>query len=677
MLRKLLLGMSLLAGLAGCTSAGSEEGDEVDLGFFDGKADGVPLRESAVTVSPGSIKRFRVRAVEFRAVLVQTGTPPMEAQISAKYTSTDEYSEPGTQPSVIAQHDTATHYWTVRVANLGSSTLRGTLRILPIEMEPETTLPRLDDAVQYENEWCVYQDRIPYVQSVRWTHPQIQAAMRAMLPGHRSSFTFTEWRVPYGLESETSGTTTERAQKTVRNWMRVLCGEHRDYPEMLARKLELLGARHVMAGPEEMSDVDTSSSLFAQLTYPAYEKLVGVMRTMHAPRQAARPGDRDGYHYGFGASGHSSQRVDHSVPPWTHCEMKFVFERYLGADAPSWVDATQYESDFAAYRATCTEEDLAWMYNFRGHVNFQPLWLESNAFVFNSRRARGAETSRADRTHYQHPFASRYTRARAALGTYLFYPDTHHDEMIQAAENGGGPILYITDQDTDRNGLADYRIFPSDPGCGDQGVGLPVPSQNCNMVSWEEAWHTRNTTGHASGWDPQWLARADMGFLATFTTFEARMGRLNAALDRHTNWGPTGYYMLDASDTGDTSPRFYGAYSPIVAASYDVSASDFFVRRDYPTTDSFELGRAKWLFVMRFPTAAYYDEQMMREGKPIDFDVHYFNETSLSNDFYRERALDRFGWVPMEHMHANVYLTYGARGEEPPALVDVPPPPGS
>ena len=34
------------------------------------------------------------------------------------------------------------------------------------------------------------------------------------------------------------------------------------------------------------------------------------------------------------------------------------------------------------------------------------------------------------------------------------------------SEDGGGPILYVTDQDTDGNGVADYRLFDED-GCGD------------------------------------------------------------------------------------------------------------------------------------------------------------------------------------------------------------------
>src|SRR5690606_38398147 len=131
------------------------------------------------------------------------------------------------------------------------------------------------------------------------------------------------------------------------------------------------------------------------------------------------------------------------------------------------------------------------------------------------------------------------------------------------------------------------------------------------------------------------------------------------------------YYMIEASTPGDTSPRFMGAYSPFVAASYDVSASDFFVRRDYPSTDPFELGRAKWLFVRRVPAASDYDEVDLANGRPIDFDTMYFNETSLSNDYYDERALDHWGYIEGAEMYAQVYLTYGHRGEQPPAPAPV------
>ena len=638
--------------------------------------EGGVLREAPVDIAPGSVQRFRISAASIRAELSQE--TELEAQLSAKHYELEAASETGPRPVLeVESPGEQLRNWTIRVHNLSSEVLRGVLVVRVLGDDPgpgdRTGRPTLDDPVLTENEYCTYGDTSPYVREVRWSHPNVQAAMRAIGPGFHSAFSYGEWRVPYALENDRDGSDQEIAAAIARNFMRVLCGELRDYPALLEQRLLAAGAGTHYAGPRELSSVDTSENLFTQMTFPAYEKMVRTMREVHAYRQRNQPGSRDGYHYGFGTTGHGSRRVDHSVAPWTHCEMKFMFERYMTSGAPVPSGAA-YESEYAAYRGSeCTSDDLAWMYNFRGHVNFQPLWLESNAFVFNSRRARGAEISRRDRSYFMRPFATRWTAARQALGAYLFYPDADHSKLIRASESGGGPIMYVTDQDADENGLADYRLF-STLGCGDTGVGLPIPSQNCNMVSWEQAWHTPNTTGHASAWSPSWWGQPDMGFMRTFTTFEERMARFNQALDRHTNWGPTGYYMLEASDEGDQSPRFYGAYSPIVAASYDVSASDFFIRRDYATTDPFERGRAKWLFVMKFRADDYYDEEDMAAGRDIDFDRHFFNETSLSNDFYHERALDHWGYIPGEYHHAQVYLTYGHRGEEPPALVDIPAP---
>lgn len=638
---------------------------------------GTVLREAEVVdLEPGETKRFRVSAGSIRAEL--TSAEDLEAQLSAKHYEIDVYGEPGGRPFVEAvSPGEEVRNWTLRVHNLSDRLLSGLLTVRVLDTDPEEPderlgRPDLDSPVLDDNAVCTYADSPPYVRQVRWEHPLVQDAMDAVARGYRSAFSYTEWRVAYGLENDRTGTDEEIMVAKARNFIRSLCGELRDYPELLAQRLQAVGQRTHYASPRDVSSFDTTENLFTQLTWPAYERMVRTMRAVHSHR--SRTGARDGYNYGFGAHGHGSRRVDHSVAPWTHCEMKFMFSRYMTAGAPSWPDGATYEAQYADYRGTeCTAEDFEHMYNFRGHVNFQPLWLESNAFVFNSRRARGAELSRRHRDYYLRPFATRYAAARSAWGTYLLYPDADHPEMIRASEGGGGRILYLTDQDIDDNGLADYRLFGVN-GCGDTGVGLPVPSQNCNMVSWEQAWATPNTTGHASGWDPTWIDEPDMGFMRTFTTFEARMGRFNQALDRHTNWGPTGYYMLEASDPDDQSPRFYGVYSPIVAASYDVSASDFFIRRDYPSTDAFERGRAKWLFVMKFHVDDYYDEEDMRAGRAMDFDRHFFNETSLSNDYYDERALDHWGTIPGEQHHAQVYLTYGHRGEEPPAQPDVPAP---
>lgn len=548
-------------------------------------------------------------------------------------------------------------------------------------------VPGLDDEVVMENEFCTYDTKRPFVREVKWEHPKIVAAMRALGPGWRSTFSYSDWRVPYGLENEFSGDDTERRDKKVRNFIRVLCGEYRDYPELLEAKLDVIGQRQVYAGPDEVEEFDLSRDLFEQMTFPAYRRMVATMSTMHRFRQSERRDDNDGFNFNIGEFGGDSNRVENSVPPWTHCEMKFMFSRFMVKDAPrvsqfadedteTQVTAQTYEDELAAFTETdCTPEDLSLMYNFRGHNNYKALWLESNAFIWNSRRGRKVAISRGDEDYYLHPFAERHSRSRAAWGAYLFHTDDDNESMRLSSESGGGPILYITDQDLDENGIADYRVFPDDFGCGDQGVGVVDPDENCNMVPWDQAFETPSSVGAASSWDPELVDTPDMGFQTAFTSFEERMARFNQALDRHTNWGPTNYYMLDASaeDAEPDKIRMFGAYSPIVACSYDISASDFFARRDFIPND-FEQGQTKWMYVMRFSTDDYYDEKDMTDGKPMDFSRQYFNETSLSNDFFSERALDRFGFVPPDDIHAVVYFVYGDRGEAPPQLEDIPAP---
>lgn len=532
------------------------------------------------------------------------------------------------------------------------------------------------DEVVTSNEFATYGTTAPFVKSVEWNHPKIKKAMRAMGPGWRSTFSYGDWKRAYGLESESTGTDEEQRNKRVRNFIRVLVGEHRDNPELLEARLDTIINGQVYAGPNEVEEFDLDENLFAQITYPAYVKLQNVMEEMHRHRTQQNRHDNDGFNYNFGEDGHSSNRVEKSVPPTTHCEMKFIFSHYLVANAPD-VEPAVYEEEYATYKEeSCTEDDLGWMYNFRGHKNFMPLWFESNAFVWSSRRGGKALAARRGGDYYLHPFAERYHRSRQAWGAYLLYRDEDHEALRAASESGGGPILYITDQDANEDGIADYKLFDQE-GCGDNGLGGSSPDENCNMVDWQTAADTETTTDVIAGYEKdRHYGDPDMGFFQLVDGFDRRMARFNQALDRHTNWGPTGYYMVDASpeDADPEDIRYIGAYSPVVACSYDISASNGFASGDYPTTPEFESGHTKWMYVMKFRAEHYYDEAAMKEGRQMNFDTDYFNETSLSNDYYVERALDRFGWVPGSDLHANIYFVYGARGEEAPALEDIPAP---
>ena len=102
---------------------------------------------------------------------------------------------------------------------------------------PVTGRPDLSTPVQYDNTWCSYADSPPYVRDVDWDNAAVKAAMRALTAGFRSTFSYSEWRVAYDLEYDNSGSDEDKAFKRARNFIRVICGEHRDYPDMIAAKL--------------------------------------------------------------------------------------------------------------------------------------------------------------------------------------------------------------------------------------------------------------------------------------------------------------------------------------------------------------------------------------------------------------------------------------------------------
>jgi hypothetical protein len=174
-------------------------------------------------------------------------------------------------------------------------------------------------------------------------------------------------------------------------------------------------------------------------------------------------------------------------------------------------------------------------------------------------------------------------------------------------------------------------------------------------------------------------SRVDWGFNTTFTvnpstrasfaadavftpqdsdadaTFKLRMARLNQALDRHTNWGPTHMF----STTMFQHNKRYavrGAYSPIVAMSYEISKSHSFAVGDFPGTHPKDSRKVKWMYFVKFPTRYYYDERNLKAGHTITWTRSYLNESSLSNDYYHERALDKFGYIPASDMHTAAYL---------------------
>lgn len=533
---------------------------------------------------------------------------------------------------------------------------------LPVGSTYSDKLPTLSDPVQQKNEWCAYKDEKPFVAKVNWEHPAVKNAQAILAQTSYSMMTYTQWRNTYQLEDDwsklassyTYGDDQQKAEideklkgVNFRNFIKVLCGEYRDYPAMIRRKLQVVTERTLVVPSGYQADLDESKALWSQITGEGYRRLRQVMSQMYEYRWARLPGNSyaNVYNYNFGEIGHDANRTEVSVPPFTHCEMKFVFKTYLKGSSFS-IDPASYETQYAQYKKDCDpQKDLGYFYNFRGHKNFKPLWFESNAFIWLSRVAADKLTKNGDISYYQRPFATRYAGAKAAWGSHLFYPESHHQWFRQASEQGGGPHLYIEDEDRNNDGLADYRLFQDVMGQGDIGLG----SQALPLSRMDEVTPTQDSV---AGFDAElFRTSADWGFLTVFTTFEKRMARINQAFDRHTNWGPTHLYS-------PSTRKIYGAYSPIVACSYMIDASHWFATSDYPSTHPAEQGKTKWMFIQKLPVADYYDEVRLANGDPLNWDRMYFNETSLSNDFYRERALDKFGWAPKDVIDFNLYLIH-------------------
>ena len=350
-------------------------------------------------------------------------------------------------------------------------------------------------------------------------------------------------------------------------------------------------------------------------------------------------------------------------------------------------DLEGFEKGLQEYIAEkCGPEDTGFRYDFRGHKNWKPNEYECNAFVWISRDAAQVYLGQQnkgetpDNSYYLRPFATRYEKTKQCLGAYLLYPEEHHQHMRKASESGGGCHLYVDVEDQNGDGIADYRIFPDVMGQGDIGLesqALPADKVYAQPVT-RSAISTFDAGLFAGGGDwgffqftavngstRQALAR-DGVFQATDSdeqaTFKFRMSRLNQALDRHTNWGPTHMFSPKAYRVNKRH-AIRGAYSPIVAMSYEISKSHSFATGNYPATHPKDQGKTKWMFVMKYPADHYYDERRLKAGDPINWDDYFLNEASLSNDYYAERALDKFGWIPADDIHAAPYLAE-ADGED-------------
>jgi hypothetical protein len=613
----------------------------------------------------------------------------------------------------------------------GSVLLCGTLMTgLAAQGEPPIVdkLPTLRDTITYSNEFGTYIDQPPFVQTVNWNHPLIKGCEAAfgqwnaqgveVAPGiGRSTMSYGDHLKLYGLDEANdwnnqkglyhfwnnkpdSPEKTKKlaeidrkvAKANYQNFVKTLLGEYRDYPFMIKTKLEIV-ASHTPTNKKGAQTAPTDQKfLFDSLTGDGYARLRWILDQVYSARVRKLNPTPSRFNYSWNEVGHVCNRTDNSVKPTTHAEMRYIFAEWLRGPSKQF-NLDQYEQGLARFiQQNCdpspTGPDLGYMYDFRGDKNFKANWMECNSFIWNSRHyCRKYESEKAkgmtpDPAYFQRPFATRYARTRELLAAYLFYPNDHHQHMRKASESGGGPHLYVENEDGNGDGVSDYRLFPNVMGQGDIGLeSQALPAERVNAQP-----STRATTVNFNR--SAFNRETDWGFNRIFTVnattrnafkvdgvfsdsdsdqqaqFKLRMARLCTALDRHTNWGPT--QMFSATMFGlNKRYAIRGAYSPIVAMSYEISKSHNFAVGDFPGTHPRDQGKVKWMFFVKFPARFYYDERDVKAGtKKITWTRSYLNESSLSNDYYSERALDKLGWIPASDMSTASYLAE-ADAEDP------------
>lgn len=153
-------------------------------------------------------------------------------------------------------------------------------------------------------------------------------------------------------------------------------------------------------------------------------------------------------------------------------------------------------------------------------------------------------------------------------------------------------------------------------------------------------------------------SQSDMGFNQMlkeslkygFNPPQLAYGRIKDAVDRHTDWYASGY------DDGRGFAKST-AYSPFVASSYDMRASDGFAQPGSTISVGGD-GRKHWMYVFKIKKSDWYNTTSLHNGVPVDFDRHWFDETSFGTTHLAksERAWDRLGTAMEGELATALYL---------------------
>lgn len=408
-----------------------------------------------------------------------------------------------------------------------------------------------------------------------------------------------------------------------------LCGEFRDRATMIEAKLNWVKNLFILKGNSETFTIDPTKNVWSQIPASAYYPYTRISSAIWEAKREAQPR--------YITIGEYSD-IDNPVPGFTVCETKYIFSEYIGKNQ-EFGDYDSYLKGFASYSAKCSQADIEDYYDFRGDSNFKHYSPESNGMIWYATTIGKAcrtsttvkngvttYTSQDCENYFKRPFYYRYNAARAGLSAWLFRDDQYRDTFssqgsMVAIYPHTSPDLAPFSFSFDNKSLDDLFAFDQ------KWLSLPG------------AWN-RSDIG-MNEYTGMGTANADL---------QMAYERLRDAVDRHTDWYSSGY-----NDKNGTIKD--QAYSPFVASSYDMSASDGFTSCGI-TVQCPPDGLKRWMFIFRIKPQNWYNPARILKGEPVDFDTMWLDETSfgISGLADSEKAWDRLGTAMEEELDSILYL---------------------
>jgi hypothetical protein len=456
------------------------------------------------------------------------------------------------------------------------------------------------------SDYCSMQGSVP---TGKMSNPTVKEAYNILKTVAPMSYYFYSGPVrAHGLKK----TPTNQADLFVS----LLCGEFKDRPTMIREKLEWVKRLYLLPKTAQGA-IDVNKPLWSQVSAHSYRPYLNYSSALWHARQEK-----------IGTVKFGKYEVDEPVDGQLMCETKMIFVNYVSQKKP-FVSLDDHEASYREFvkGKNCSQEELDHYYDFRGDSNFKPNSPESNGMIWYSsaitsncevsRKAKAnqkgpAKLSDADcKAYFEAPFASRWSAARSGLGTWIL---RHRDaDPVFAEEGQSTTILSSTDFS---------KPFAYDVGAGKTTKLL----ENWNESLWTGGDMGFNKVTGLTGSSP------DLGF-----AYE----RLRDAVNRHTDW-----YSSAFNDSNGMARS--EAYSPFVASSYEMSKSDGFTAPGV-TVNSPSDGFKHWMFVFKVHKDNWYNTHSLRDRKPVNFDLQWFDETSFGTNGLakEERAWDRLG-SPLE-----------------------------